>query len=72
MSVILEELREVGVALEKASVASIVVDTKLSFLSSGEARALADAIRADYIYLPRADGAGVFNAVSSVAAQLRR
>jgi magnesium chelatase subunit D len=70
--VILDELKQVGLALGKEAVASIIVDTKSSFLSSGEARVLADAIGAEYLYLPRADAAGVFNAVSSVAGELRR
>jgi magnesium chelatase subunit D len=70
--VIQNELREAGLALVKEAVASIVIDTKASFLSSGEGRSLADAIGAEYLYLPRADGAVVFDAVSSVAEQLRR
>ena len=69
---ILDELKEVGLALAKESVASIIIDTKSSFLSTGEARTLADTIGAEYFYLPRADGSGVFDAVSRVAGQLRR
>jgi magnesium chelatase subunit D len=71
-SVILDELREVGLALGKESVPSIIVDTKSSFLTSGEARSLADAIGAEYLYLPRADGAAVYDSVRWVAAQMRR
>jgi magnesium chelatase subunit D len=62
------ELREIGAVLKTAGVQSVVIDTRLSFVSAGDARGLADDLGARYFYLPRADAATFYAAVSEIAA----
>ncbi|HEV2799188.1 MAG TPA: magnesium chelatase ATPase subunit I [Pyrinomonadaceae bacterium] len=46
------EVERIGVALQRASVASVVVDTQNRFTSGGEGRALAEALGGHYAHLP--------------------
>jgi magnesium chelatase subunit D len=61
-----DELREIGAALEREGVASVVVDTKSKFVSGGEGRALADLLGGRYLYLPRASESTIYEAVTSL------
>ncbi|HKP85555.1 MAG TPA: magnesium chelatase ATPase subunit D [Blastocatellia bacterium] len=70
-SVINEELAHLGAALQSAGVASVVIDTKPRFVSSGEGRGLADLLGGRYLYLPRADPKMISNAVKAIASQVR-
>jgi magnesium chelatase subunit D len=63
-----DELREIGAVLKTAGVESVVIDTRLSFVSAGDARGLADNLGARYFYLPRADAATFYAAVREIAA----
>ena len=51
-SIILSELDQLRVALQKAGVTTIIVDTQNRFTSGGEGRLMADRLGADYILLP--------------------
>ena len=61
-----DELKAIGVALKFEGIESVVVDTKSSFLSSGEACRLAEMIGARYLYLPRADTVTFSDAVADM------
>lgn len=65
------ELKEIGLVLKIEGVESVVIDTRSSFVSSGEASRLAENIGARYLYLPRGDIATINAAVAEVAAQSR-
>ncbi|HEY0404982.1 MAG TPA: VWA domain-containing protein, partial [Pyrinomonadaceae bacterium] len=47
-----EELEQLGVALQRAGVEAIVVDTQSRFVSGGAGEALARRVRARHVYLP--------------------
>jgi magnesium chelatase subunit D len=49
------ELEQIGAVIAESSLRVMVVDTKRSYLSRGEARELAGWLGADYAYLPNAD-----------------
>jgi magnesium chelatase subunit D len=66
-----QELARVGAALQRAGVASLVIDTQARFTSRDEGRALADLLGGRYIYLPRASAADVYETIASVATDLR-
>lgn len=51
-----EELRALAASVAEAGISAIVVDTQRSYLSRGEARTLAEALRGEYVYLPNARG----------------
>jgi magnesium chelatase subunit D len=68
---IAEELRVMGAALNVAGITSVVIDTKSSFVSSGEGRKLAELLGGRYLYLPRADSEAICDAVKAVAEQAR-
>ncbi len=70
-SEISEELQALGAALQSANVASVVIDTKSRFVSSGEGRKLAESLGGRYLYLPRADSTEIYNAVTAAANQAR-
>ena len=59
-----DELRDIGAALEREGVSTVVIDTKSKFVSSGEGRALADLLGGRYLYLPRASDESVYEAVT--------
>ena len=59
-----DELRELGVALERERVSSIVIDTKSRFVSGGEGRALADLLGGRYLYLPRPNEDTIYEAIT--------
>lgn len=62
-----EELTRLGAELGLEGIASVVVDTKSRFVSSGEAEALARTLGARYVYLPRSDAEAVYDAITSAA-----
>lgn len=66
-----EELRALGAALQSANVTSVVIDTKSRFLSGGEGSKLAESLGGRYLYLPRADDAAIYNAVTAAVSQVR-
>ena len=70
-SAISEELETLGAALQSANLAPIVIDTKSSFVSSGEGRKLAESLGGRYLYLPRADSTAIYNAVTAAANRAR-
>ncbi|MFY9608235.1 MAG: magnesium chelatase ATPase subunit D [Blastocatellia bacterium] len=61
-----DELKAIGAALKIEGIESVVVDTKSSFLSSGDACRLAEIIDARYLYLPRADTVTISDAVADM------
>ncbi|HWN99922.1 MAG TPA: magnesium chelatase ATPase subunit D [Blastocatellia bacterium] len=65
------ELKEIGAVLKIEGVESVVIDTRSSFVSSGDAGRLAEQIGARYLYLPRADALAVYKAVAEVTSRLR-
>jgi magnesium chelatase subunit D len=65
-----EELRQIGRAMRADEIESVVIDTKSRFVSSGEARKLADLLGGKYLYLPRAGG-GIYRAIESAARAMR-
>lgn len=65
-----DELRQLGAALSSEGVVSVVLDTAPSFVG-GEARELAQILRAQYVYLPRPDAEKIQQAVDSVGKTLR-
>jgi magnesium chelatase subunit D len=56
-----QEIEELGGALRGAGVASVVVDTRNRFTSSGEGQSLAAALGGRYVQLPRANSVDEFN-----------
>jgi len=70
-AVLERELRHVGVVIQREKLSSVVVDTRPSFLSGGEAPALADWMGARYLRLPQADNGILFQAVTLLAQEVR-
>jgi magnesium chelatase subunit D len=66
-----EELRQLGAMLQREGIASVVVDTRSKFVSSGEGESLAEALGGRYVYLPRADSNSIYAAVGAAAKELR-
>jgi magnesium chelatase subunit D len=66
-----EELGRLGALLQSEGIASVVIDTKSKFVSTGEGRALAGMLGGKYVYLPLADSSRIYDAVSSAAARAR-
>lgn len=62
-----DELRQLGAYVQDVGLQVIVVDTKRSYLSKGEARQLAAWLGGDYAYLPNASG----EAIGEFVAELR-
>ena len=65
------ELRLLGAEIRQEALTAVVVDTRPSFLAGGEGRTLADRIGARYLRLPRTDQGALFQAVRSVAEDVR-
>jgi magnesium chelatase subunit D len=65
-----DELKDIGAALKIEGIESVVVDTKSSFLSSGEARKLAETLDARYLCLPRDDAAKFSDAIAEMISGL--
>ena len=65
------ELRLLGAEIRQEALTAVVVDTRPSFLAGGEGRTLADRIGARYLRLPRTDQGALFQAVKSVAEDVR-
>ena len=70
-AVLQRELRLLGAEIQRESLTAVVVDTRPSFLAGGEGETLAGWIRARYLRLPRADQGVLFQAVKSVAQEVR-
>jgi magnesium chelatase subunit D len=66
-----EELRQIGRVMRSEAIESVVIDTKSKFVSSGEARDLAEMLGGKYLYLPRAGATGIHEAIESVASTMR-
>ncbi|HEX5734656.1 MAG TPA: magnesium chelatase ATPase subunit D [Blastocatellia bacterium] len=66
-----EELKKIGRTMRSEAIESVVIDTKSKFVSSGEARNLAEMLGGKYLYLPRAGATGIHEAIESVASTLR-
>jgi magnesium chelatase subunit D len=61
-----EELERLGGYVHEAGMAVVVVDTKRSYLSRGEARQLAEWLGATYAYLPSATGEQIAEVAAGV------
>ena len=68
---IIEELKQIGRIMQTEGVTSVVIDTKSKFVSSGEARNLAEMLGGKYLYLPRAGAGGIHEAIEAVASEIR-
>ena len=66
-----EELRQIGRVMRSEAIESVVINTKSKFVSSGEARNLAEILGGKYLYLPRAGATGIHEAIESVASAMR-
>ncbi len=66
-----EEVAQLAGVLAAEGLSAVVLDTQTSFLSKGEANALARQLGARYIYLPRADARTIAGNVSSAAEEIR-
>jgi magnesium chelatase subunit D len=66
-----QEVAQLASLIASEGLASIVLDTQASFLSKGDAAALAQKLGAHYIYLPHADARTIAANVSNAAAALR-
>jgi len=66
-----EELQQIGAALQRSGVYSVVIDTRSKFLSGGEGAALADWLGGRYIYLPRRSADSIYEVVASAATDAR-
>ncbi len=66
-----EELGSMAKALQREDVNVMVVDTESRFTSAGAAQTVAKLLMARYVYLPRADAAGIYKAASSIAREIR-
>jgi len=64
-----EELRQLGTNLAQFNIHTVVVDTKRSYLSQGEAKQLAEWLQADYAYLPNADGDQIAELATTAASR---
>jgi magnesium chelatase subunit D len=62
-----DELQQLGTSLAQYNIHAIVVDTKRSFLSRGEARQLAEWLQGDYAYLPNANSEQIADLASDAA-----
>jgi magnesium chelatase subunit D len=70
-STIQDELKEIGAAIQREDIYSVVIDTRSKFLSGGEGLSLADWLGGRYIYLPRANADTIYNSVASTATDAR-
>jgi magnesium chelatase subunit D len=61
-----DELRRIGALLREEDLASVIVDTKAKFLSSGEGSELAQLLGSRYLYLPRADSRALLSTIASM------
>jgi magnesium chelatase subunit D len=68
---ITEELKQIGRVMQIEGIASVVIDTKSRFVSSGESRNLAEMLGGKYLYLPRAGTSGIHKAIEAVASDMR-
>ena len=66
-----QELRLLGAEIRREALTALVVDTRPFFLAGEEGRSLADWTGARYLRLPRTDQGALFQAVKSVAEDVR-
>lgn len=66
-----QELRLLGAEIRREALTALVVDTRPSFLAGEEGRTLADWTGARYLRLPRTDQGALFQAVKSLAEDVR-
>ncbi len=66
-----QELRLLGAEIRREALTAVVVDTRPSFLAGEEGRTLADWTGARYLRLPGTDQGALFQAVKSVADDVR-
>ena len=66
-----QELRLLGTEIRREALTAVVVDTRPSFLAGEEGRTLADWTGARYLRLPWTDQGALFQAVKSVAEDVR-
>jgi magnesium chelatase subunit D len=66
-----QEVEQLAGLIAREGLASVLLDTQVSFLSKGDATGLAQKLGARYIYLPHADAHTIAANVSDVAARLR-
>ena len=66
-----QELRLLGAEIRREALTAVVVDTRPFFLAGEEGRTLADWTGARYLRLPRTDQGALFQAVKSVAENVR-
>jgi len=66
-----QELRMLGAEIRRDDLTAVVVDTRPSFLAGEEGRTLADRTGARYLRLPRTDQGSLFQAVKSLAEDVR-
>lgn len=66
-----QELRLLGAEIRREALTAVVVDTRPSFLAGEEGRTLADWTGARYLRLRGTDQGALFQAVKSVAAEVR-
>ncbi len=69
--IIQQELKQLGAALQREAVASLIVDTQAHFTSRGEGRALAELLGGRYVYLPQAHAAEVYENIVATTAEIR-
>jgi len=69
--IIRQELEQVGAALQREAVASLIVDTQAHFTSRGEGRSLAEMLGGRYVHLPQANTTEVYETVAATAIQMR-
>jgi magnesium chelatase subunit D len=65
------ELKELGVMLNRAGITAVVIDTKAKFLAGGDASSLADLLGAKYLYLPRADDSAIYESLRLMGEDVR-
>jgi magnesium chelatase subunit D len=61
-----DELERLGRVLASEGIESVVIDTKLRFVSAGEAQSLARMLGARYVYLPNSDQRSIYEALRTV------
>jgi magnesium chelatase subunit D len=61
------ELEQIGKALQREAVNSVVLDTKQQFMSNGDGQRLADLLGGRYFYLPQADPGSIYDVLQTVS-----
>jgi magnesium chelatase subunit D len=61
-----DELKQLGALLRAEGIESVLVDTKVKFLSKGEGRMLAEMLGSRYLFLPRLNATLVHDAIATI------